>query len=99
VGSHQSRAEGQNPLRQPAGHTSFDAAQDTVGPLGYERTLLGHVQVFIRQYPEVLLRAALNLFSAQPVLVLVYALTHVQDPALGFVELHEVHTGPPLQLV
>jgi len=26
VGSHQSRAEGQNPLPQPAGHAAFDAA-------------------------------------------------------------------------
>jgi len=33
-GSHQSGAEGQNPLPHPAGHTAFDAAQDTVGHLG-----------------------------------------------------------------
>jgi len=36
VGSHQSGAEGQNHLPRPAGHTSFDAAQDTVGLLGCE---------------------------------------------------------------
>jgi len=40
VGSHQSRAEGQNHLPRPAGHTAFDAAQDTVGLLGFKRTLL-----------------------------------------------------------
>jgi len=31
--------------------------------------------------------------------VLGIALTHVQDLALSHVELHEVHTGPPLQPV
>jgi len=40
------------------------------------------------------LRAALNPFSAQPVCVLGVALTDVQDPALGFVELHLVLTDP-----
>jgi len=33
VGSHQSRSEGQNHLPQPAGHASFDAAQDMDGLL------------------------------------------------------------------
>ena len=31
VWSHQSRGEGQNHLPRPAGHASFDAAQDAVG--------------------------------------------------------------------
>jgi len=31
VGSDQSGAEGQNHLSRPAGHTTFDAARDTVG--------------------------------------------------------------------
>ena len=31
VGSHESRVEGQNHLPRPAGHTSLDATQDTVG--------------------------------------------------------------------
>ncbi|KAK4830184.1 hypothetical protein QYF61_008975 [Mycteria americana] len=43
--------------------------------------------------------AALNPFSAQPVLVLGIAPTQVQDLALGLVELHEVCTGPPLKPV
>ena len=34
TGSHQSRVEGQNHLPRPAGHASFEAAQDTVGLLG-----------------------------------------------------------------
>ncbi|KAK4823325.1 LOW QUALITY PROTEIN: hypothetical protein QYF61_000927 [Mycteria americana] len=69
VRSHQSRAEAQNHLPRPAGHTSFDAAQDTVGLLGCERTLRTHVQLFIHQYPQVLFRrAALNHIIPQPVL-------------------------------
>jgi len=48
----------------------------------------------ISQNPEVLLgRAALSPFSAQPVFVFGIASTHVQDLAVGLVELHEVHTS------
>ncbi|KAK4811312.1 LOW QUALITY PROTEIN: hypothetical protein QYF61_024448 [Mycteria americana] len=98
VRSHQSGVEGQNPLPRPAGHASFDAAQDTVGLLGCERTLPAHVQLFIHQYPQVLFRrAALNHIIPQPVLIPGVAPT--QDPALGLVEPHEVHMGPLLQLV
>ncbi|KAK4831083.1 hypothetical protein QYF61_015281 [Mycteria americana] len=100
VGSHQSRVEGQNHLPRPAGHASFDAAWDTVGLLGCECTLLARVQLFIHQYPYVLLpRAALNPFNPQPVLISGVALTQVQDPALGLVEPHEVHISPLLELV
>ncbi|GAB0180776.1 cAMP-dependent protein kinase inhibitor alpha [Grus japonensis] len=35
----------------------------------------------------------------QPLLILGIAPTHVQDLALGLVELHEVHMGPPLKPV
>ncbi|KAK4828525.1 hypothetical protein QYF61_026947 [Mycteria americana] len=63
-------------------------AQDTVGFRGCEGTLLAHVQLFIHQYPQVLLcRAALNPFIPQPVLILGVAHTQVQDLALGPVEL------------
>ncbi|KAK4828118.1 hypothetical protein QYF61_023916 [Mycteria americana] len=100
VGSHQSGVEGQNHLPQPAGHASFDAAQDTVGLLGCESTLLAHIQLFIHQYPQVLLhRDALKPFISQPVLILGVALTQVQDLALGLVEPHEVHMGPLFKLV
>ncbi|KAK4821202.1 hypothetical protein QYF61_015770 [Mycteria americana] len=76
VRSHQSRAEWQNHLPRPAGHASVDAAQDTVGLLGCERTLLAHVQLFIHQYPQGLFRrAALNHIIPQPVLKLRIALT------------------------
>ncbi|KAK4822534.1 hypothetical protein QYF61_015540 [Mycteria americana] len=58
------------------------------------------LQLFIHQYPQVLLcRAALNPFIPQPVLTRGVPPTHVQDPALGLVEPHEVHTGPLLELV
>ena len=76
-----------------------DAAQGMVGLLACMRTLLAHVRFFIHQYPEVLLRAALHPFSAQPRSVLGIALTHVQDLAFGLVEPHEVHTGSLLELI
>ena len=100
LGSHESRVEGQNHLCQPAGHTSLDAAQDTVGLLGCERTLAAHVESFMNQDPQILLlRVALNPFSTQPVFVLGIALTQVQDLALGLVELHRVGLGPALSSV
>jgi len=62
------------------------------GLLGCQRSLLGHVELFINQHPEVfLLRAALNPFSSQHVFVLGIALTHVQALALGLAELHEAY--------
>ena len=60
VGSHESGVEGENHLPQPAGRNSFDAAQDLVGFLDCERTLLGHIQFFLQQDPQVLCRTALN---------------------------------------
>jgi len=97
VESHLSGVEGQNHLPQPAGHTSLDAAQETVGLLGSKYTPPGHVELLVNHHPQVLLlRAALNPLSAQHVFVLAIAPTHVQDLALVLVELHEVHTGPPL---
>ena len=50
---HQHRVERQDYLPQPAGHTSFDDAQDMVGFLGCECTLLAHVQLPIHQHPTV----------------------------------------------
>jgi len=100
LGSHQRGAEGQNPLPRPAGHTAGDAAQGSVGLLGCECTWLGHAQLFIHQYPQVLLgRAALNPFTPQPVVIPGVALTQVQDLAFGLVEPHEVHTGLILEVV
>jgi len=47
VGSHQSGVEGQNPLPQPAGHTSLDAVRDMAGLLDCENTLLGPVELLV----------------------------------------------------
>jgi len=95
VGSHQSGVKGQKPLPRPAGHVSLDAAQDMVGLLGCECTLVAHIKLFIQQYPQVLLsRTALNHIIPQPVLIVGVALTQMQDLALGLVEHHEVLTGP-----
>jgi len=69
VGSHKSGVKRQNPLPRPAGHASPYAAQDMVGFLGCKCTLPAHVELLIQQYPQVLLRAALEPLSAQPVLV------------------------------
>jgi len=63
-----------------------------VGLPACERTLSAHVQLFIHQYPQVLLcRAALNPFIRQPELI---ALTQVQDLALGLVEPDELVQVP-----
>jgi len=68
VGSHQSTVEGQNHLPRSAGHASLNATKDVVGLLGHECTLPGHAELLINQHSQVLLlRAALNPFSAQPV--------------------------------
>ena len=50
VRSHQHGVEGQDHPLCPAGHISFDAAQDMVDFLGCEGTLLAHVQLPIQQY-------------------------------------------------
>ena len=64
VGSHQSGVGGQNHLPWPAGHAAFDAAQDTAGHLGCERTLPDHVEPLFNQHSQVLLlRAALSTLS------------------------------------
>lgn len=60
----------------------------------------GHVWLLINQRPQVLLhRAAFNLFSSNPVLVLGMVLTQAQDFVFGLAELHEIYTGPPIKLV
>ena len=71
-----------------------------VGFLGYEGTFLAHVQIAIHQYPQVLFsRAVLNPYIPQLVLIVGVAMTPVQDLALGFVELHEVHLSSLLEPV
>jgi len=82
VGSHESRAEGDNHFPPPAGHAAFDAAQDMVGFLGWKHTLLAQVEILIIQHRQVLLlKAALNLFSVQTVVVLGTVPAQVQNLA------------------
>ena len=96
---HESRAEGQNQLPLPAGHTSLDATLDAVGLLGCKCALLAHVESFIKEFHQqiLLLRAALKPFSTRYVSVLGTALTQVQYLAIGLVELNEVGMGPPFK--
>ncbi|PKU42978.1 hypothetical protein llap_6739 [Limosa lapponica baueri] len=71
-----------------------------VGFLSCQCTLLAQIELLICHHPQVfLLRATVNSFSAQPAFVLGIALIHMQDLALGLVELHEVSTDPPLKPV
>jgi len=87
-------------IAHPAGPASFDAAQGAVCFPGCEDTLLDRAELFINQHPQVLLlRAALNVLTAQPVFVLGIAPAQVQDLAVGLVELHEVHIDPLLKPV
>jgi len=100
MSSHQCRAEGQDHLPHPAGHTSFDADKVIVGFLGCKGTLVAHVPLATHQYPQVLFRGAvLNPFILQLVLVVDAATIQVQDLALGFVEPLEVLLGPLLKPV
>ena len=97
---HQHRAEGQDHLPHPAGHTSFVADYDAVASLGCEGTLLAQIQLLFHQYQQVFLsRAALNPFIPQLVLVVDVTSSHAQNLAFGFVEPHEVHLGPLLKPV
>lgn len=69
-----------NHLPWPVAYTGFDAAQDSVGFLGCQSTLPGHVGLLISQDPQsLLLRATLSLFSTQPVFMPGFALTEGQD--------------------
>jgi len=66
--------------------------------LGCKHTLLCHVEFLVNQHLQVLLlRAALNSLSTQPVFVLGIAKTHMQHLALGLLELYKVHTAPLLK--
>jgi len=77
---HQCRVEGQDHLPCPADHASFDAAQDSVVFLGCKGKLLAHIQLPIHQYPQVIfVRAVLNSFIPQLVLIVGAAVTQMQE--------------------
>ena len=78
---------GDDHLPCPAGHPSFDAAQDTVGLLGGKSTLLTCVQLFVHQdLPVFLCRTVPNELLSQSVLISGTAVTQVEHLALGLVE-------------
>ena len=88
-GTSQGQSRGGNHLTLPAGHPSFDAAQDTVGLLSCMHSFLDCVKFFIYQHPHGLLRrAAFNKFFSHPVHVPRITLTQVQHLALSPVESH-----------
>ena len=63
VRPHQCRAEGKDHLPHPAGHASFDAAQNSVAFLGCEGALMAYVQLAIHHSPQVIFdRAAFSPF-------------------------------------
>jgi len=51
VEPHKGRVKGSKTLSLPAGHPSFDLAQDTVVLLGCKCALVVHVQLFVCQNP------------------------------------------------
>ena len=86
-------SQGQSRCRQsppsPSCHPSVDAAQDTVGRLGYKHTLLAHMKFVIYQDPQVLLgRMALNVFFSPSVLISGIASAQVQCLVLSLVKSH-----------
>lgn len=97
MGSHQSEVQGKKNLPWPTGQVSFDAAQDVFGVLSCKHTLPDHVELLVNHHDQVLLSAALNPFSAQPVFVLGIILTYMPDLTLGLVERREVCRGSPFK--
>lgn len=74
VGFHRSERERRNQLSHPASHSSFDAAQGTVGFLDFRCMLLAHVKFFIP--------SSFSIHFPQSVLMFGIALTQVQVLAL-----------------
>lgn len=93
VGLCANRAEGDKHLLWLTGHTVFHVAQETFGFPTWKCLLSAHIELLLKQQPQILLHrvAALNLFSAQPVFVLGIALTEVQDLALNFMRFTQAH--------
>lgn len=94
VGSHKCGAERENHLPQPATHTCVSSVVG--GFLGCEHPLLDHAELLlISQHPQVfLLRAALSVFSTQPVCVLGIALTQGTELCLCLQRAADSLAGP-----
>ena len=68
MGPPQGRAEGEENLPGPAGHTLPNTPQETIGLLGSQRTLLAHGHPVVHQHTQVpLRRAALQQLHPKPV--------------------------------
>lgn len=93
------RVERENHFPCPAGHASFDVAQNTVGILGCKHTQLAHNHIIKQQSQVLLLWAALNPLITQPIFMPGTAPTSVRDLTRDLVELPGVHEGPPLKPV
>jgi len=94
VRSHQSRVEGQNPLSRPAGHASPDAAQDTVGPLGCQRTLPAPLSVYLNN--KLLFTLSTMISNANPQLLLPLVLPPLNDKIHLLVQYALVNDFTPL---
>ena len=64
MGPPQGRAEGEENLPRPAGHTPLDALQDPVGLLGSQGTLLAHGHPVVPQHSQSLSAELLSSRSA-----------------------------------
>jgi len=81
----QSRAEEQDHLPSPAGHTPFNALQDPIGLLGHQDTLLAHDHPVVHLDPWVPhCRTPLQQVMFQPVLTLAVIPSQVQDSTFAF---------------
>lgn len=82
----------QGRLSQPAGHTFFDVAQDTLVFLGCQLTLTALIKLLINGHPQegphiLLLWVVLNLVSPKTASVLGISPAQMQYLALGHIEL------------
>ncbi|KAK4825536.1 LOW QUALITY PROTEIN: hypothetical protein QYF61_000113 [Mycteria americana] len=64
VRPHQCRVQGDNHFPSPAGHTISDTSQDAIGLLGHLGTVLTHIQLAVKQQPQVVVES--NKVSPEP---------------------------------
>ncbi|TRZ10572.1 hypothetical protein HGM15179_016539 [Zosterops borbonicus] len=79
-----------------------DIGQDAIGPLGHLGTLLGHVQLAVKQNPQVpFCLGTVQLHCAQPITLQGVIVAKMQlgilDSALGLTKLHFVRLCPSIQ--
>lgn len=83
VKSSKAGVEGENHILWSTGHTCFEV-HNRAGFVGSECALMGHIQLFIHQHPQVFLgRDTLNPFIPQSLLTLNIALAQAEDLGRG----------------